>query len=340
LDTIRNLYPVVLFSSGSATLGAGRFGGESPWPLQFTREGLESEFLWLEDDAVRSEAAWSSFEGVYGDYAVKDPKPAARIYSRFSDPSTAIDNQLPIYMASHFYGAGRVFFQASGEMWRIRAVDEAYFERYYTKLIRWVSQGRLQQDSTHGVLLVDKERALLGDTIGVQAILTDDQNRPLSEAEVAANLVRPDAGRSPLVLRLVKGGAREGTYAGQFTAVQEGDYRVELRPPHGQLDELLVREIRIRVPALETEKSERNDPLLSEIAQMTGGAYYVGVKAATGGVAGAAPLASALHAQDYVSYLPGTPDRSFERRLMAWLLAVICGVLCLEWLVRRLSKLA
>jgi hypothetical protein len=339
LDTIRNLYPVILYSSGSATLGVGRFGGDNAWPLQFTRDGLEAEFLWLEDNAVSSEAAWAAFAGVYGYYAVKDPKPGARVYARFSDPNTASDGQLPIYLASHFYGAGRVFFQASGEMWRIRSVEEAYFERYYTKLIRWVSQGRLQQDSTHGVLLVDKERALLGDTVGVRAILTDDQNQPLSVPEVTANLLRPDGGRAPLTLRLVKGGPRDGTYAGQFTAIQEGDYRVELRPPHGQLDELMVREVRVRVPALETEKSERNDPLLSEIAQTTGGAYYVGLDAATR-PAGGSPLASTLQAQDYVTYLPGTPDRSFERRLMAWLLAVICGLLCLEWLVRRLSKLA
>nr|MCU0983284.1 VWA domain-containing protein [Pirellulaceae bacterium] len=109
LDTIRALYPVVFYSSGLATLGVGRFGGEEPWPLQFSREGLEAEFLWLEDTAVTSEAAWATFDGVFGYYAVKDPKPAARVYARFSDPNTAIDNQLPIYMASHFYGAGRVF---------------------------------------------------------------------------------------------------------------------------------------------------------------------------------------------------------------------------------------
>ena len=63
LDTIRALYPVVFYSSGLATLGVGRFGGEEPWPLQFSREGLEAEFLWLEDTAVTSEAAWATFDG-------------------------------------------------------------------------------------------------------------------------------------------------------------------------------------------------------------------------------------------------------------------------------------
>jgi len=340
LDTIRALYPVVFYSSGLATLGVGRFGGEEPWPLQFAREGLEAEFLWLEDTAVTSEAAWASFDGVFGYYAVKDPQPAARVYARFSDPNTAIDGQLPIYLASHFYGAGRVFFQASGEMWRLRTIDEAYFERYYTKLIRWAAQGRLLQDSRHGVLLVDKDRCLLGDTVAVQAVLTDAQGQPLSAAEQAATLTQPDESRVKLTLKAVQGGPREGTFAGQFTAVQEGDYRVELRPPQGELDELLVREIRVLAEELEIKQPERNDPLLLDMAQTSGGAYYVGIEPAMGRSGSQPPLGNVLQPQDQGTYLPGLPDTDFDRRLMGWLMALICGALSLEWLLRRLSRLA
>jgi len=339
-DTIRSLYPVVLYSSGSATLGLGRFGGKDAWPLEFTREGLEAEFLWLEDDPVDSEATWASFEGVYGYYAVKDPKPGARIYARFSDPSTAIDDELPIYLAGHFYGAGRVFFQASGETWRIRAMDETYFERYYTKLLRWVAQGRLLRDSVHGVLLVDKDRCLLGDTIVVQAILTDAQNEPLKAPEVMVSLIQPNGERTALTLRAVKGAARDGIYAGQFTAVQQNDYRLELRPPHAELDELLVREVRVRAPEVEIQKPELNRPLLSDIALATDGKYYGGIDAAVGQAGGQPPLTNVLRSQDRDFYLPGTPDRDFERRLMAWLMGLICGLLAFEWLLRRLSRLA
>lgn len=339
-NTIRSLYPVVLFSSGSATLGLGRFGGVDSWPIEFTREGREAEFLWLEDNALGSEAAWASFDGVFGYYAVKDPKPGARVYSRFGDPNTSLDDQLPIYMAGHFYGAGRVFFQASGEMWRLRAMDEAYFETYYTKLVRWVSQGRLLQDSARGVLLLDKDRCLLGETVGIQAILTDVQNRPLSDPEVTAHLIQPDDKRVPLTLKSVQGGAREGTYTGQFTAVMEGDWRVELRPPQGEIDEYLTREVRVRIEDLEIQQPERNDPLLLDLARTTGGTYYVGIDAAAGRTTGQPPLANVLEAQDQVAFLPGLPDSDFERQLMAWLMAVICGALGFEWLLRRLSRLA
>ncbi|MBP87438.1 MAG: hypothetical protein CMJ64_12060 [Planctomycetaceae bacterium] len=341
LDSVKGLYPVVFYSRGSATRSLGRFMSETPWPLEFTQDGRDAEFLWLSDDGLASEEAWTSFEGVYGYYAVKDPKPGARVYARFTDPNTSIDGHLPIYLAGHFYGAGRVFFQASGEMWRIRAVNDGYFEAYYTKLIRWASQGRLLRDSSRGVLLVDKDRCALGDHIIVQAILNDAQHQPLTADKVTASLVDPEGRRLPLEMRRLEEAARDGMYSGQFTAVIAGDYKVELQPPSGANDELLRREVRSRIPARETEQPERNDALLKDLADRTGGAYFVGFSAAMNrGGAGTASLANFLESQDQVTFLTGTPDKQFERILMTWLMAFICGVLCLEWLLRRLSKLA
>lgn len=340
IDAIKSLYPVAFYSQGSATLSLGRFGSEQPWPLQFTPDGKSAEFLWLGEDSAESERTWSEFAGVYGYYAVKDPKPGARIYARFSDPDAMIDNELPIYMAGQFYGSGRVFFLASGEMWRVREVSDAYFEQFWTKLIRWAGEGRLLRDSSRGVLLVDKDRALLGDQIAVRAILQDAQFQPLQQEEVSAVIVQPDSTRTPITLKRVKDGAREGLYSEQFTALQEGDVVIQLQHP-AAADQLLTREVRVRMPALETERPERNDALLREIADKTGGDYYVGLDTALSrGGTGRAGVANLLKPQDQTTLLPGTPDRKFDELLMGWLMGLICGVLCLEWLIRRLSKLA
>jgi hypothetical protein len=341
IDTIKALYPVIFFSQGSPNMSLGRFGGEAAWPLSFTRDGLDAEFLWLEDDAVDSEAAWQSFEGVYGYYSVKDPKPGARVYARFSDPETAIEGELPIYAAAHFYGAGRVFFQASGEIWRLRAVEPRYFETYYTKLIRWVSQGRLLRDSSRGVLLVDKDRCLLGDQITVRAVLNDAQHQALTVDSVAAILWQPDGQREALSLHKIQDAAREGMYEAQFTALSPGDYRIELTPPDSSDDELLSAEVRVRVPAREIEHPQRNDDLLRSLTRTTGGALFIGFDAAMGrGGTTRASVATALEPNDQVIYLPETFDKLFDERLMGWLMVLIVGVLCLEWMLRRLSKLA
>lgn len=341
LEKVKGLYPVTFHDQFSATLRLGRFGSETPWNLDFTREGKEAEFLWLEDEQLENENAWLSFKGVYGYYATKEAKPGATVYAYFSDPSTKIKDQLPIYLAGHFYGAGRVFFQASGEMWRVRAVSDGYFERYYTKLVRWASQGRLLRDSNRGVLLVDKERCLLGDQVGVRAHLTDPQFNPLTVEEVQATLIQPDKVSKPLILRKIKDAAREGMYSGQFTTALEGDYRLELAIPQSPGDELLAREVRVRVPDREIEHPQRDDVLLKNIAERTKGEYYIGLDSARGrGSEGRPPLAAAITPRDQETFLSGSLDQTFERLLAGWLMTLICGVLFLEWTIRRLHKLA
>jgi hypothetical protein len=340
IDTLKALYPVIFYYQGSATLSLGRFGSERAWPLAFTSDGEQAEFLWLDDTSEASQRAWGQFDGVCGYYAVKDTKPGGRVYARFGDPDTAIDNTQPIYMAGQFYGSGRVFFMASGEMWRLRAVDDVYFEQFYTKLIRWASEGRLLRDSSRGVLLVDKDRCALGDQVAVRAVLQDAQHRPLALDRVQAMLVQPDNTRLPLIMKEVKDEGRKGIYVEQFTATQEGDYRIELQHPTAA-EQVLNREVRVKIPAKETEFPERNDAVLREIADKTSGDYFVGLKAAVGDTSvETSTLAAKIRPQDQITVLPGTPDRSFERQLMGWLLGLICGCLCLEWLLRRLSKLA
>src|SRR5262249_10557580 len=154
--------------------------------------------------------------------------------------------------------------------------------------------------------------------------------RPLTLSQVQASLVQPDSTRLPLVLKEVKDEGRAGIYVEQFTALQEGDYRIELQHP-AAAEQLLTREVRVKIPAKETEFPERYDALLQEIADKTGGEYFVGMSAAVGtGGTGRAGLAAIIKPQDQVNTLPGTPDRAFERQLMGWLLGLICGVLCME----------
>jgi hypothetical protein len=342
VDLLKSLYPVVFAGEGLSSVSLSRPAADRPRPLQFTRDGLGEKFLWLEEDAIRSEQIWSSFEGVYGHTPIRDVKSGARVYARASDPQASSSiSDAPVYMAGHYYGSGRVFFLASGEMWRLRALDDKYFETFYTKLIRWISQGRLLRDSSRGVLLVDKERCFLGDQITVTAVLTDSQRQPLRATEVQASLIHPDRRRTPLTLQRIPDATREGEYQGQFSVVLEGDYRVELLAPEARGDELLTQEVRASSSLAEMRRPLRNDAVLQEIAEKTRGQFYIGMDEALGlSDSGKPPLTEVLAPQDQETILPGTPDRRFKELLSIWLLGLIAGVLSLEWLIRRLNKLA
>ena len=144
---------------------------------------------------------------------------------------------------------------------------------------------------------------------------------------------------------------QEECHEGQFSTLAEGDYVVELEIPDSPDLEILDKTVRVRLPDREVESPQRNDAVLSELALSTGGMYFVGIGDAlassddAGNVAtdeppAAAGLLAAMTPQDQETYFPGAPDKDFQQRLMGWLLALICGVLAVEWLVRRISRLA
>ena len=157
VDIIKDLHPVTFFSRGTS-IGLGRFGSETPRKVILSPEGQKAEALRLDSDLEVSTRIWQQFPGVYGYFTVSGVKPGASAWASVETESRGTDGSLPVYMAAHFYGAGRVLFLGSGEMWRIRSLDVGYFEAFYTKLIRYASQGRLARDSSRGLLLVSASR--------------------------------------------------------------------------------------------------------------------------------------------------------------------------------------
>lgn len=335
---ISGFYPVN-FPTRGPLLGGGRQGGNNAWPIKFTPESRRAEFLWIDDDPQASFEAWESFGGVYDYVGVKSPKPGAKVYGYFSDPTTEIGDSLPAYLASQFYGAGRVYFQGSGEMWRLRGESDAYFDSYYTKLIRWVSEGRLLRDSNRGVLLVDSRRAMVGDTISVRAVLTDEQFEPLDVPEVPAKLLAPGGRIEDIRLLPLKGEPRAGTYGGRFIVREAGSY--ELRVTLGDaLDEQILRQtVQVGLPLIELERPRRNDAELQQFATMTGGKYLPVEEDTTSDVV-SQQLIGTLRPQPQTTILPGTPDQEFNERRNAMLMWLIALALTMEWVTRRLQRLA
>ena len=340
IDIIRRIYPVAFYNQGSAVLKLGRFGGTTPFPLEFTRAGRSADFLWIGDSAGLSQETWARFEGVFGYYAVNEPKDGADVLANFGDPDTAIDNVFPIYLASQFYGAGRVFFQASGEMWRVRRLDVEYFQQYYTKLIRWASQGRLNRDSTRGVLLVDRERCWMGDTVAVEAILKDAQDEPLRYPQVEAVIKLPLGISQPIVLRSNPAAANPGSFSGSFVANAEGEFVLQLPVPESPNQDVLTLSVFAGIPDLEKEKPQRNDAVLAQIAEKTGGSSFLQSDATAGSSVHSLSTLELIAAQDQETIIAGTFDRFFKRQFMMWTLIVMTLCLTMQWTLRRLQKLA
>ncbi|MEM9353110.1 MAG: hypothetical protein AAGA92_08860 [Planctomycetota bacterium] len=333
---VRSLYPVE-YQKRLTLLDDGVYGSTKPWPIKFTDAGREAPFLRIADTAEESDLAWSRFPGVFGCYAVRGPKPGAQVLARYSNPDAGLSRELPAYIAEHFYGAGRVVYIGSSEWWRLRAVEPAYFDILYTKLIRHASQGRLLRGSSIVMLQADRQAYTVGDDATLRARLLTPSREPLELPTVEAESISPGGAKQKVLLAADPD--RPGHYVGQLPLSATGQYEVTQFSP-GTTEEAATVRFRVELPDLEFRETRRDEAVLAALADQSGGRYYRSPADAAEGTNENPPLADLLVSRAETRVLRGRPDPEFARQSRGALLSVICGALICEWLLRRLLKLS
>lgn len=324
---IQELCPVTLSSLASDLLADA--SGPQAWPIGFSRAGLEAGFLLLTDEPISSAAVWKEFPGIYRCYPTAGAKAGATVYANFADPRSETSYGAPIWLASQFYGSGRTLYVGAGELWRLRAIDEDYFDRFWTKAIRELSTTRLKRGTLRGMLLLERNQYLLGQTAHVRALLSNAQFQPLVAESVNCDIYDP-AGR-PLLppLKLLADRQRPGQFVGDFRLSLPGTYRLELTIPDST--DKLSEKLDVSLPNLETANARQNVQLLRAMADETGGAYL----SLDENTATALPKLLPNHGEEFLvdERLRTLWDRD-------WVLYVLVGLLSAEWLTRKLLKLA
>ncbi|MCL2745059.1 MAG: hypothetical protein FWE67_14540, partial [Planctomycetaceae bacterium] len=144
-----------------------------------------------------------------------------------------------------------------------------------------------------------------------------------------------------------------GTYQVHLPLSEEGNWTVRLSLPDSDLR--LERVLQVQMSDSERENPSRNETLLRQIAETTGGVYYdnptdalplLKESALYGNInffsseteksESVKPLAELLKIRSQRS----VPDRGAEKNALMYLLSAICFLLLLEWTLRRLMKLA
>lgn len=325
-EPIRKLYPVEL----SAYLVGLEFDRRAaqPWPVEFTQEGRDAGFLQVSDNPVEARDFWQEFPGFYRSYPTEGIRGGTTVLARFSDERAATEHGQPVLLATQYYGSGRCLFIGTTEFWRMRRMSEEYYDRLWTRLVREVGQSRLRRGSSRAIIMPTRKRYHLGETVRVEAQLFDPQFQPLEQPQVSLEVIDP-SGRPLIPARtLLRDARRPGQYVGDFRVSSAGTWRMELQVPDSR--EIQTETIEVQVPQLESDHPELNAGLLTEMTRDTGGAY----------------LSLSESASELPGLLPGR-GREFatEERLQTlwdrdWLLYLLAALLSLEWLTRKLHRLA
>ncbi|MBM4051446.1 MAG: hypothetical protein FJ270_01720 [Planctomycetes bacterium] len=291
-------------------LGLLRLGdGDDHWPPELGRDG----------------PAWSRLQWMQR-IPFEDLKPTAEVLATAFGSTT---EPIGAAVLSMRFGSGHVVYVATDETWRWRnGIGEAYQERFWIQLVRYLSRAGLSAASGGAQLSVEPTTITVGQTATIRLDVKDEliQRRLPNaiDAVVSRSMQRED------VIRLSTDAATKGSLvvglAGIWQPRQAGEYDVAVMD--AAFGDTLMARVRVIEPDDEFARPETDHATLESLCASTGGR-----------------LLSAADLPDLATIIP---DRSTftERieRVPVWsspltliLLVVLCG---LEWSIRRAVRLA
>jgi len=291
-------------------LGLLRLGdGDDHWPPELSRDG----------------PAWSRLQWMQR-IPFEDLKPTAEVLATAMGSTT---EPIGAAVLSMRFGAGHVVYVATDETWRWRnGIGEAYQERFWIQLVRYLSRAGLLSAGRGAQLTVEPTTITVGQAATIRLDVKDEliQRRlpDAVDAVVSRSTQREDT------IRLSTDSATKGSLvvglAGVWQPRQAGEHEVTVTD--AALGGALTARVRVVEPDDEFAHPETDHTTLESLCTATGGRLLTEADLPT--------LATVI------------PDRSTftERveRVPIWssplaliLLVVLCG---LEWSIRRVVRLA
>ena len=317
----------VEFEGASVDTSLPSGGGDHPIALELTGAGRSSPILRLDDNEARNREIWQQMPPIYWVSKVSRPKPAAEVL--LVDPDPARESRfgkMPV-VALQQYGLGQVMFVGTDNTWRWRKnVGDAYYTAFWGQLVQRLALPRLLGGNKRVQITADRQSYLAGDRVTLYARLYSTAFEAVQEPVVKGRFARraaPGGAASPSTEVLLRPMADQaGLYRGEFIAGAPGDYQftVDL-DPNSPLDLSVVE------PQFELGDTAMNEPLLRQMAQATGGAFF---------------REEDLHRlPDLLSSKTEKVRSPLEVELWSSPLVFLflLGVATLEWVIRKLSYL-
>ena len=326
LNLVKELSPVILGTQLNS-IGIGNRATQA-WKVDLTDDGKSAGFLQLDEDGQGAEADWAQFPGIYRAYPTNGVKAGATVYARHSDPRSQTSDGQPVFLASQFFGSGFVMYVGSAELWRLRSVNEEFLDRFWTKTIREVQQGRARRGNPRGTILLERTQYLLGQTIRLRVKLLTPQLEPYQVASVPLDVLVLDQNSRTFTVPLKPHPELPGQYVGEYRASVPGTHQLQVEIP--DTNESLVEKIDVRLPNLESDDPRQNVALLTELARDTGGSYMTLGEASS-------ELAAQFPNRGEEFLIDESLVTLWDRR---WVMFLLVGFLGVEWLIRKLYKLA
>lgn len=320
---LEDMLPVELLAARAPAPNTGTI--VDPFQPELTPAGRQSNTVFrFRETTLESQNVWNSLPPLYWFIETPTLKPGAVVFAQHPY-RTGEDGNLPLIAVQQF-GAGKVWYHATDELWRWRfRRGDSEYGRYWLQAIRYLTRTRLLGQDRGAKLTADREQYQRGDTVTLRVRFLDDRLAPPAGGKVTVMLERRgDAQRKVELSRLPQS---TDIFEGQVPRIGEGAYHVwvvdptftDAPPSDDFLVESLSRELAVR---------NMNKEELLQTAKQTGGKYF--------------NIATALGMADDLP--PGQPvPLESQDPVLLWnrweLLLLFTLVLTTEWLWRKRLRL-
>ncbi|MCG3180812.1 MAG: hypothetical protein BIFFINMI_03175 [Phycisphaerae bacterium] len=348
----------------------------TPFRVQLTDLGAASDLLRLAMEPAENQKVWDRTPPATWRLTDVQPKPSATVLAyavdvqppsqekpkpdgdddaknadgagdQDADAAAKAARERPLIVTQP-YGLGQVMFLAWDRTWQLRfKVGDLYHHKLWAQVMRWATAARLPAGSDHVRLGTDRAYYRPGDRVTIRARLSRDDFTPVSDADVAADILcdgkvvqqvnllpaasAPVADQGPGATsrpdaegEAGKGG--DGVFVARLGPLPGGRYRVKLHVnraaglTQNQSDDEVLADFAVA----------GDDPIES---QQLAARSPVGI-AAHGLVL--TPATAAL--ADQLLGQPVTWQVRIRELLLWsswWLLGIFCGLAALEWIFRK-----
>lgn len=304
----------------------------SPYRPVLMQAAARNPIVSLEDDPIDNTALWRQLPELYWHYPVTKLKPAADVYAVHPRARTVDDKPMPL-LAGHYYGKGFVLFVGFDETWRWRFNEaEKYFGRFWSQAV-YVAGVPRTVGTKLTQLSLDTPDPTLGKTGQVYARLFTKDFKPLKADKIEARLEKLDADQNEkdrvqaVTLFALRDGGNEptGEYVAAMPFNRTGRFALKVEPGN---DNPATLDYRVNLPP-EHELSPGGlaEAEMRKLAEATGGKFY--------------REEDLQRMPDEVKPQFSPFSRRDETTLWnKWAMALLIGLLTLEWVVRKFNSLS
>ena len=291
--------------------------------LQLTAEGKTEPLMELANSSTENLKNWDKMPTLNYYSKVKRAKAGATILAEH--PTDRNEFGKRILIATHNYNAGRVmvYTPSSSERWQMHmdSKDDSS-ERFWRQTVKWLTTAPKSAIK----LDIAKTEYTLKEPVVIEVTATDNTFTVTNAAKLRAIVVDEKGTRKELQLEQVLG--KDGLYTARFIPSQYGEYTVTAT---GTLDgENLGKQqalFEVKPSFEEFSDAALNVPLLTNLANMSGGKYY--------------PIEQAGQLVNQIALVESATSEITDVDIwdLPLIFSLILLFLCLEWFLRKRAGL-